>query len=283
MQFHRNLGKMVGIGTLLAGSMLAAVARPLTANPVLIPIVAYVYGQDDASWMTEVRITNRTDSSKEFRIVDWIGTPGWKASTYAVVPHSTTSLGGANIFGAFAATGAVGLAICDADAGLLIQSAILSGTWHGTGGVSYSCASYDGGGVSYACPGFAGAGPIIEGLAFSPAGQDVYIPWLHTATDRRTNLVLINPDDVLSHVTVSMLSQDGTATATGSYILPPRSYNQVNDLFSQEPWSAIYVANSYIQFGGAAASATIRGDTRLLAMAYVIGNYNNSLTISLPH
>src|ERR1035437_17181 len=90
------------------------------------------------------------------------------------------------------------------------------------------------------------------------------------------------PDDVPAHVTVSVTSQDGSTTATESYGLSPRSYNQVNDLFLQEPWSAIYIANSYIQGGGAAASATIRSDTRLLAMAYVISNYNNSLTISLP-
>ena len=273
---------MVGIGTLLAGSMLVAVARPLTANPVLIPVVAYVHGENEASWITEVRITNRTDSSKEFRIVDWIGTPGWKASTYAVAPYSTTSLGGSEVFGSFV-PGTVGLAICEADTDLLVQSAVLSGIWTGGGGVSYSCPSYDGGGLPTSCPGLSGAGPIIDGLVFSSPGQDVYIPWLHTEETRRTNLVLINPDDAPAHVTVSVTSQNGLTTAAENYVFPPRSYNQVNDLFSQESWSPIRVANGHIQGGGAAASATIRSDTRLLAMAYVISNNNNSLTISLPH
>lgn len=281
MQFVTSSARAIALGTLV---LLAPC--PLTASPVLVPIVAYVHGQNDASWITEVRITNRSDVPKQFRVVDWIGTPGWKGATYAVAPHSTTSLGGADVFGSFAAPGAVGLAICDADADLLVQSAILSGIWIGAGGVSYSCPSYDGGGrgTPVACPGLSGAGPIIDGLVFSNPGQDTYIPWLHTEETRRTNLVLINPDDVPAHVTVSVISQDGSATATDSYVLPPRSYNQVNDLFSQEPWSAIRMANGGIPFPerAAAASATISSDTRLLAMAYVISNYNNSLTISLP-
>ena len=268
------------------GSLMLAWVCPLIAGTVLIPIVAGVRGrpdvsQNDASWLTEVRITNRTDSPKQFSIRDWIGTPGWKAATYVVAPHSTTSLGGSNVFGSFVSTGAVGLAICTADAELLVQSAVLSGTWI-LGGVQDTCPSYDGGGGSVPCWGWSGAGPIVDGLVFSSPGQETYVPWLHTEQARRTNLVLINPDDVPAHVTVSVTSQDGSTTATESYGLSPRSYNQVNDLFLQEPWSAIYIANSYIQGGGAAASATIRSDTRLLAMAYVISNYNNSLTISLP-
>ncbi len=102
-------------------------ASSLSAGPVLVPIVAYARGQNAASWMTEVRITNRGDVSKQFRVLDWIGTPGWKATAYEVAPHSTLSLGGADVFGAFAASGVSGLAICDADTDLLVQSAILSG------------------------------------------------------------------------------------------------------------------------------------------------------------
>ena len=256
-----------------------AAACPLSASTVLVPIVAYAHGQNDASWITEVRITNRTDLPKQFSVVDWIGTPGWKASTHAVAPHSTTSLGGAAVFGSFVPP-TVGLAICEADTDLLVQSAVLSGIWTGGGGVSFSCPSYDGGGLPLSCPGLSGAGPIIDGLVFSSPGQDVNITWLHTATDRRTNFVLINPDDVAAHVTVSVLSQDGSVTEAASYVLPARSYNQVNDLFSEEPWAAIRIANHGIE--GAAAVATISSDTRLLAMAYVISNYNNSLTISLP-
>jgi hypothetical protein len=252
---------------------------PLTADTVLLPIVYGVHGQNGALWLTEVRITNRTDTPKQFSFVDWIGTPGWIPSTYTIAPHSTTSLGGAGIFGTFVpltGAGAVGLAICDAESDLLVQGAVLSGIWTGGGGGSAGCPSSDGGGLpGVGCAGFAGAGPLIDGLAFSSPGQDVYIPWLHTEEDRRTNLVLINPDDVPAHMTVAVTSQDGSATVTESYALPPRSYSQINDMFKQEPWSTI-------NRGGAAASATITSDTRLLAMAYVISDYNNSLTISLP-
>jgi hypothetical protein len=267
------------------GILMLAGAWSVMAGPVLIPIVAYVRGRtdlslDDASWITEVRITNRTDVPKQFRVVNWIGTPGWKAAAYTVAPHSTTSLGGSDVFGAFVTVpGVAGLAICESDADLLVQSAVLTGIWR-PGGLPEPCPSYDGGGAH--CPGTSGAGPVIDGLAFSAAGQDVYVPWLHTEQFRRTNLVLINPDEAPAHVTVSVTSQDGLTTVTGSYEFPSHSYNQVNDLFSQEPWTAIYIANGHIQFGGAAAAATIRSDTRLLAMAYVISDYNNSVTISLP-
>lgn len=119
---------------------------------------------------------------------------------------------------------------------------------------------------------------------FTNPGQEVELPWLHTAFDRRTNLVLINPDDAGAVVTVSIVSQDGTSTQSTSYEVAGWSYNQINDLFSLEPWSAIRTANQGMPLGGgAAASATIRSDKRLLAMAYVISDYNNSLTISLPH
>jgi hypothetical protein len=263
--------------------MILTLTSSLYAGPVLVPIVAYARGQNAASWMTEVRITNRGDVSKQFRVLDWIGTPGWKATAYEVAPRSTMSLGGADVFGSFAAPGAVGLAICDADTDLLVQSAILSGVWIGTGGVSYSCPPYDGGGrtTPIACPGASGAGPIIEGLVFSSPNQETYIPWLHTESTRRTNLVIVNPESVTTNVTVTVTSQDGLQTATRSFPLQPRSYNQVNDLFSQEPWVAVAAANEASPSGGAAASARIVGDARLLAMGYVISNNNNSLTISL--
>jgi hypothetical protein len=262
---------------------LAALAPcPLAANTVLVPVVARVHGQNDALWSTEVRVTNRTDAPKQFSVVDWIGTPGWKATTYVVAPHSMTSLGGADVFGAFVgAPGPAGLAICEAEAGLLFQSAVLAGIW-APGGVLDFCPSYDGGGGPD-CGGLAGAGPIIDGLVFANPGQDINIPWLHTAPNRRTNLVLINPDVAAAHVEVSVQSQDGLTTMTDTFVLAPRSYNQINDVFAQEPWSAVRVANQRIPVygGGAAASATISSDTRLLAMAYVISNDNNSLTVSL--
>lgn len=253
---------------------------PVAASVVLVPIVTRVHGQNDALWTTEVRVTNRTDDTAQFRVVDWIGTPGWRPATYSVAPHSTKSLGGADVFGGFVAgPGVAGLAILEADDGLLIQAAILLGIWGG-GGATDFCPSYDGGGGP-SCGGFIGAGPIVEDLAFADPGETVYVPWLHTEEHRRTNLVLVNPDDAPAHVTVTLRSQDGLASTPEAYDLPPRSYNQANDIFSRQPWSSIRASNTELPLG-AAASATIVSDRRLLALAFVISSVNNSLTVSVP-
>jgi hypothetical protein len=255
----------------------------LAANVVLVPVVAAVRGQNGVLWETEVRVTNRTDQVLHFSVVDWIGTPGFVPATYFVEPHATMSLGGADVFSASTpAQGAAGLAFFETDDLLLVQAAVLSGAWAPVDGYDF-CPTYDGGGGE-PCRGRSGAGPIIEGLAFSEPGQAIFLPWLHSEQARRTNLVLINPSEFAARVTVSVRSQDGLTTATDTYTLAPRSYNQTNDFFSQDPWTGIRAANSsYLGgFKAAAASATIVSDTPLLAMGYVISAVNNSLTVSLP-
>lgn len=272
------------IKRVLTLAALVLFAPTAIAADVLIPVVAGVHGRNEVLWETEVRVVNRTDERRSFSIVDWIGTPGFRPMTYSVPPRSTMSLGGADVFNeSVPASGAAGLAVLEADSSLLLQSAVLSGSWAPGEGHDF-CPGYDGGGAD-SCRGFAGAGPIIENLVFSGPGQTIFLPWLHSEQSRRTNLVLVNPSDVAAHVTVSVQSQDGLTTTTGTYTLAPRSYNQVNDLFSQGPWTEIRVANSntFGGFKGASASATIVSDTRLLAMGYVISNVNNSLTVSLPH
>lgn len=276
--------KAQNLATLVLSGVLFAVAAPLAGSPVLVLVVTRVHGQADALWETEIRITNGTDTAKQFRVVDWIGTEGWKASAYVVAPNATTAIGGYDAFGAFVplATGAAGLAICEADEGLIVQNALLSGIWSGGGGVSYSCPPYDGGSRYAACLGWVGAGPILEGLGFSGPGKEVHVPWLHTEPSRRTNLVLINPDDVGANAVVSIRSQDGATVVTETIWLAPRSYNQLSDLFGQVPWSDVRVANRNMMGEGAGASATISSNTRLLAIGLVISKYNNSLTVSVP-
>ena len=264
----------------LAGLLLASPG--LSANPVLVPVALRVPGQNEALWSVEVRVTNRTDVARSFRVEDWIGTPGWKPATFTVPAHATLSLGGADIFnGQYSPSAAFGLAVLDADPELFVQSTVLTGIWR-PGGASYFCPSFDGGTYPAGCGGIVGAGPLIDGLAFSPAGKAVFIPWLHTDEGRRTNLVIVNPDDAPAHVSVVVVSQDGLTTHTEEYVFEPRSYNQLGDIFARPPWSGIREANQRIPFGAAAATATITSDTRLVAMAYVIGNEDNSLTISLP-
>lgn len=263
------------------GALILATCR-LSAASVLVPVVARVHGQADALWAVELRVMNRSDVARTFRIEDWIGTDGWKRATYTVPAHTTLSLGGRDIFNAqLPPSGAAGLAIVDADPDLFVQSTVLSGIWN-PGGVSYYCSSFDGGSYPSDCGGIVGAGPLIDNLVFSPAGKALFIPWLHTDEARRTNLVIVNPDDAPAHVSVTIESQDGLTKHTEEYLFPPRSYNQLGDIFASPPWAEIRSANQRIPFGGAAAAATITSDTRVVGMAYVISNYNNSLTIALP-
>lgn len=275
--------RRVAVAALAACTLLAPSAR--AADRILVPIVAAVHGQNEVLWETEIRFFNRTDSPRQVLIVDWIGSPAWPAndlpSQLWVPARSILSVGGGDLFFTrMPASGAAGLAVIDADDGLLVQTAVLSGSW-GPDADSQFCPSFNGGG-EIACRGRSGAGPIIENLAFASPGEPVFLPWLHTDESRRTNLVLINPDAVPAHVTVSVQSQDGLTTKSEDQILPPHSYNQTNDLFAGLPWSAIREAN-VAYFKTAGASARIVSDSRLLAMGYVISNVNNSLTVSTPH
>ncbi len=257
------------------------------STQVFLPtIVVGAHGANDSVWGTEVRVFNRSDTTKQFAVVDWIGTPGWKPSTYTIEGHSTLSIGGYYIYGGAydPATPPVGLAVCDADDGLIVQTAVLGGPTYASLnplGNPY-CQSYDGGGPGFFIPCSPFAGPIVEGInALFSAGDELFVPWLHTVSNRRTNLVLFNVDNSVSHVTVTVTSGDGRTAESKSYEIPARSLLQLNDIFSKDPWRAIRVANAHLLHTGA-ASATIVGDTRLYAVAYVISSYNNGLTISLP-
>lgn len=269
----------VALGLFLSTRLLGA------STQVLLPtIVVGAFGANDSVWGTEVRAINRSDVPKQFAVVDWIGTPGFKPSSYMVEPHETLSLGGSQVFGGTRLDELVpvGLAVCEADDGLLIQSVVLGGpTYASFSPFGLPCQSYDGVGPGFFGPCSPFAGPIVEGVKdFFPAGQELFLSWLHTVPDRRTNLVLFNADATASHVNVTVSSADNRTVVTQTYEVPPRGLLQLNDIFSKEPWHDIRVANGRLPSG--AASATIIGDTRLYAVAYVISWYNNSLTVSLP-
>jgi hypothetical protein len=243
--------------------------------------VARAHGAYGSVWGAEVRAINRSDTAKHLAVVDWIGTAGWRPSTYTVEAHATLSLAGSDVYGGPYSPdlAPVGLAVCQIDEGLIVQAVVLGGPELIT--LNPYCRSYDGGGPGSFGPCTPFAGPIVEGVIdFFPAGQELFVPWLHTIEDRRTNLVLFNPDATPSHVTVSVASGDGGTVESQTYEVPARGLLQLNDIFTKAPWTAIRVANSHFQTG--AASATIRGDTRLYAVAYVISFYNQTLTISLP-
>ena len=262
------------LSSLLAGLALAAWPAVATQT-IVLPIVGDAHGVNDAWWNVEVRAINRSDVTKHLAVVDWIGTPNWKPTSYDVPPHSTLSVGGWPFAGG-GTEALAGTAICSVDEGLIVEAAVLTGHWGGAG--VRPCWSYEGGYVL--CVGPVGAGPIIEGLAFTPANQETFLPWLHTVFTHRTNLSLTNPDVMPAHVTVAITSEDGTVSQSADYDVPAHGIIQINDLFSMEPWTAIRTANT---FANAGATAIIKSDTRLLALAYVISNENNSLTISVPH
>jgi len=274
MNLPRVSSLLLLVPTLVAGSVVG--------SQVLVPVVARAHGRNDALWASELRISNRGTVSRRFVVVDWIGTAGWRPQTMDVPAQATVSRGGADLFNAsLPATGAVGLAICEVEPDLLVQAAVLSGVWS-PGGVSYSCPPFDGGGPGD-CGGSVGAGPIVEDLTFAAPRETITVPWLHTDFFRRTNLVLVNAEAVPTRVVVTITAQDGVTSSSAALTLPPRSYNQLDDLFSTAPWTDIREANLSTPFGGASASASVVSEGRLLALAFIISNENNSLTISVPH
>jgi hypothetical protein len=273
----------LGLPFALALSLLAAL--PAASSQVLLPtIVVGAFGANDSVWGSEVRAINRSDVPKQLALVDWIGTPGFRPSSYTVEPHATLSLGGSQVFGGTRSEEQVpvGLAVCEADDGLLIQSVVMGGP----AGASFNpfgspCPAYDGVGPGFYGPCSPFAGPIVEGVKdFFQAGAELFLSWLHTSEDRRTNLVLFNADPTTAHVTVTVFSADSRTTQAAGYEVQARGTLQLNDIFSKVPWKDIRFADGPLQSG--AATATITGDTRLYAVAYVISNFNNSLTISLP-
>ena len=233
------------VSSLLFGVTLTAWPVAATQTPVL-PIVGAADGLNGAWWNTEVRAINRSDVVKHLAVVDWIGTPNWKPTSYDVPPHSTLSVGGWPFAGGGTGTIA-GTAICSADDGLVVEVAVLTGQDFG-GGIQ-PCYSYQGGYVL--CVGPVGAGPIVEGLAFTPANQEIFLPWLHTVFTHRTNLSLTNPDAMPAHVTVTITSQDGSVTQSADYAVPAHAIIQINDVFSVEPWTAIRDANTRARAGTA--------------------------------
>jgi hypothetical protein len=270
--------------SLLAVACLLPVFSARGAEVVIPTIVTFSTGYNDSVWGSEVRVINRTAMPKRFAVVDWIGAPNFGPKEYEVAPGAVLSLGGWQIYNYQCCappsdSSPAGVAILEVDDGLLVQSVVLSGVFRlfADGG----CAPWNGGFPSGPQPCNWGAGPIVDGInGFVPAGQELFLPWLHTDRNRRTNILLVNPDTVTSNVTIDITSQDGKKTVSAAYRVGPHSLMQLNQIFSKEPFIQI---RDYHETGFAAAAyAVIHADTRLYAVGYVISNDNNTETISLP-
>lgn len=284
---------------------LAFMAGSAQGAEILLPaLAAHVEGANSSVWASEVRVTNLSPAPRTFRIVDWIGAPGWTPSEYTVPPGVTTSISGWAIYAGSHAhdntldsRSAFGAAVAEVDEGLFVQTAVLTGNPRGefgTLGDTARCSEWTGGWL-YEVGGVfqpdgtvtgedgcnEGAGPVIDDTAnFFPAGTPILLPWLHTDSKRRVNLSLINPDAVAADVTVSLFPADGSSPVVSRFTVPARTVSQINDIFAPASFGAVRTRNDALK--AAAARATIVSTTRLYPLAYVISNQNNTVTISLP-
>jgi hypothetical protein len=289
----------------IVAALLAFLAADAHGAEVLLPaLAAHVEGANSAVWASEVRVTNLSSAPRTFRIVDWIGTPGWIPSEYSIPPGATTSISGWAIYAGSRANESslrlpnpFGAAVADVEEGLVVQTAVLTGNPRGvfgTLGDTARCSEWTGG-WDYEVGGIfnpdgtvtgedgcnEGAGPVIDnGSNFFPAGTSILLPWLHTDPKRRVNLSLINPDAVAADVTVSLFPADGSSPVVSRLTVPARTVSQINDIFSPALFGAVRARNDALK--AAAARATIVSTTRLYPLAYVISNQNNTVTISLP-
>jgi hypothetical protein len=265
----------------LLGLLLCA---PLLGQEILIPSIAgRVVGAFGSDWATEVRITNPSSTPKSFSTTDWIGTPGWSPKTWTVPAGQILAISGTELFGdpeALAGwTSYFGAVVASVDEGLLVQAAILAGV-HRTGGdAMVICPSWSGG---YAGPEFScntGAGPVINATSFYAPGRDISLPWLNTDASRRTNVSFINPDLIDATVLVEVTAADGAVVHSEVIVVAAHSLLQLDDVFASR-WRSVRDHNGYQL---SAARLSVRGSTRLYAMAWVISKDNNTVSASTPY
>ena len=267
----------------------------------------YARGANLALWASEVRVTNRTSTTRTFRVVDFVGvlssvpisvslfspgtfsvppgTSSWGAYDLLSPPPSTCGGPGGEAIGLGEAY--FGAFVLDADPALIVEAAVLGRSYSPGGGPGincpqHKCETWQGG---YAYVGFnddwcnQGAGPLFEGTAkFYVAGAQIFLSWLHTQPSRRTNVTFYNPDTVAATVTLTIASGDGFSVQTNVSV-PAHFVWQLNDVFSSPPFDAVRTHN-----GGASATATatIVSTTRLYAIGWVISNLNNTVSIAVP-
>ena len=289
--------------TCSAALILFLTSLPVTAEHVVVPVAIYTRGANQSLWTSEVRVTNPTAAPLAFHTVDYLdGAQDWQPilhfqpGDYLVPPGQVVSFGAYGLLGPIAAQ--CSQEICsvevprpyfgayeiDLDSGLVLESAILTGTAPPPVGsfVRQPCAVWEGGYLSGDGVGSCveGAGPLLRASrTYYPAGAQINLTWLHTHPTRRTNVTFYNPDPVSAVVTLTVTSADGASTASSSVTVPAHAPLQVNDIFSTPPFDVIRAHNGDTT---AAARATIVSTTRLYAIGWVISNQNNTVTISEP-
>lgn len=252
---------------------------------VLPGVVGRALGAAEVDWASEIRVTNPTAVPKNFTVVDWIGTPGWRPKSWAIGPGEVVSISGFELINHYFelpySLPSYGAAVASAEPGLSVQIQILAGVARGGPLIGTApCPSWAGGyPTSDLLDCNSGAGPVLDAGHFFPSDSDIALPWLSTDTARRVNLCLINPDPDVSTVAVSVFAADGAQPYSGTLSVPAHGLIQVNDVFSAD-WLAVREHNADARWS--AARAVLHGTTRLYALAYVISNLNNTVGVSVP-
>jgi len=268
------------------------------AREILIPnVAAFVRGANASFWATEIRLVNTTPVASSFRVVDWIGSPRVLLFETVVPPGATKVIGGWELYSGWpvnpryfypSGEAEFGAAICEVDEGLLVVSRTLTSTVADASGslFPFSCSGSSGGFVFSPDPSAFkacnwGVGPMLYAdRSFFEPGRPQNLLMLNPRRNHyRTNLVIVNGDAVEASVTVDVV---GGAGEKASKVLrvPARTYFQVNDLYSLPELAELEAASEDIRSFG--QRATVTCSTRCFAIAYVISNENNTVSIVEP-
>lgn len=272
-------------------------ARTVSAREVLIPnVVAFARGSYGSLWGTEIRLINPTSSPKSFRVVDWIGSPRQVPYAVTVLPGETVISGGFGLYTAFVQNPQsmsvieepeFGAAICEADEGLLVLSRMLTTTVSNPPGLEGPsiCAPNAG---EYVYSGTVllgvcnyGVGPILYAdKSFFPPGLPQQLLMLNPRRNHyRTNLVVVNGDEVESTVSIVVTEATGT-TARIDRKVPGRTYFQLNDIYALPELEGLEALSETTDHF--AQRAVVTCSTRCYAIGYVIANQNNTVSVVEP-
>jgi len=269
------------------------------AREILIPnVAAFVRGANSSFWATEIRLINTTPVASSFRVVEWIGSPRYLPFETVVAPGATKVIGGWELYsgwpvnpGYFYPSGEAefGAAVCEVDDGLLVVSRTLTSTVPDASGSLFppwTCSGSSGGFVFSPDPSAFkacnwGVGPMLYAdRTFFEPGQPQNLLMLNPRRNHyRTNLVIVNGDAAEATVTIDAV---GGAGEKASKVLrvPARTYFQINDIYSLPELAELEAASEAISSFG--QRATVTCSTRCFAIAYVISNENNTVSIVEP-
>jgi hypothetical protein len=126
-----------------------------------------------------------------------------------------------------------------------------------------------------------GVGPILyaDQSFFEPGVQQNLLMLNPRRNHYRTNLVVVNGDIEEASVSIVVTNATGT-TAPIALKVPGRTYFQLNDIFALPELRGLEELSE--DTGYFAQRATVTCSTRCYAIAYVISNHNNTVSVVEP-